>query len=141
MRSNTNLVKLMWSLMHSQGFPISILYLYSLHWTWTISHSSINRIPTLHPSWKHFKILEMPLKNLLHVLNTLNYKEIGFILRKETVWQSLRIKGCELKFCKNIMTLTSLDTLELTKLINLYNKISTGQKWERIYTNLKQLAI
>src|SRR5271163_1905019 len=64
MRSNTNLVKPMWSLMHSQGSLISTLSLYSLHWTWTISHSSINRIPTLHPSWKHFKILKMPLKNL-----------------------------------------------------------------------------
>src|SRR5277367_1189083 len=126
----------MWSLMHSQGFPISILSLYSLHWTWTISHSSINRISTLHPFWKHFKILETLLKNLLHVLNTLNYKEIGFILRKETVWQFPRINGCELKFCRNIMTSTSLDTLELTKLMNLYNKTIIGQKWERMYTNL-----
>src|SRR5271168_748303 len=120
MRSNTNLVKPMWSLTHSQGFPISTLSLYSLHWTWTISHSSINRIPTLHSSWKHFKILETPLKNLLHVLNTLNYKE--------TAWQSPRIKGCELKFCRNIMISTSLDILELTKLMNLYDEIITGQK-------------
>src|SRR5271154_1494012 len=136
MRSNTNLVKLMWSLTHSQGFPISTLSLYSLHWTWTISYSSINRIPTLHPSWKHFKILETPLKNLLHVLNILNYKEIGCISRKETVWQSPRIKGCELKFCRNIMISTSLDIFELTKLMNLYDEIIIGQKWERMYTNL-----
>src|SRR5277367_201201 len=120
----------MWSLMHSQGFPILILSLYSLYWTWTILHSSINRIPTLQPSWKHFKILKTSLKNLLHVLNTLNYKEIGFISRKETIWQSSRIKGCELKFCKNIMISISLNTLELTKLMNLYNKIITGQKWK-----------
>src|SRR5271169_5364099 len=136
MRSNTNLVKLMWSLTHFQGFLISTLFLYSLHWTWTISHSFINRIPTLHLSWKHFKILKMPLKNLLHVLNTLNYKEIGCISRKETVWQSPRIKGYELKFCRNIMISTSLDTLELTKLMNPYNEIIIGQKWERMYTNL-----
>src|SRR5271170_2435456 len=136
MRSNTNLIKSMWSLTHSQEFPISTLSLYSLHWTWTILHSFINRISTLHPSWKHFKILETPLKNLLHMLNTLNYKEIGFISRKKTVWQSSRIKGCKLKFCRNIMISIFLDILELTKPMNLYDKIITGQKWERMYTNL-----
>jgi hypothetical protein len=82
----------------------------------------------------------MPLKNLVHVPNILNYKEIGSILRKETVWQSQRIKGYKLNFFRNIMTSIYLDIWELIKLMNLCDETTTGQKWERMYINLLQLV-